>query len=223
MYLMSDVERSLQRRVKSFEIALEAETGGHLVLWDDFCGAAGHSLTTLCQWLGLTHEKTLSEDLAEPLNTQRLENLKRRRITITFALGRRSGVELLRSYLDELGLTNVQVLDPHELVAESSPVFTDASVIRDEAARDDLRVFLQTAARKALLPRLSRLDRPWSPDKLADRVLGYGNGCNLLVFYYNVPTVTLTALWVGANGDGGWRPLFPRREKADLAQHLSGQ
>ncbi|HKY34560.1 MAG TPA: HD domain-containing protein [Polyangiaceae bacterium] len=218
MYLMSDVDQALQRCVKSFEIALEAETNGHLVLWDDFCGAAGHSLTTLCQWLGLTHEKALSEHLAEQLNPARTESLKRRRITITFALGRRSGIESLRSYLTALSLDNVQVLDPYEFVPETIPVFAEGSVIADTAARDDLRLFLQTAARDALSPRLRRSHRAWSEDMLADRVLGYGNGANLLVFYYNVPTVTLTALWVGGEGDQGWRPLFPRREKPDLVK-----
>jgi hypothetical protein len=152
------------------------------------------------------------------LNTQRLESLKRRRITITFALGRRSGLDLLRSYLAELGLTNVQVLDPHEFVPETVPVLADASVIADEAARDDLRHFLESAARNALSPRLSRPHRAWSNETLADRLLGYGNGCNLLVFYYNVPTVTLTALWIAGEGNPGWRPLFPRREKADLGK-----
>jgi len=64
--------------------------------------------------------------------------------------------------------------------------------------------------RVALEPKRARERDPWDEEKLSRRLLGYGNGGHLIVFHYNVPTMTLTALWCEGPG---WKPLFPRREK----------
>jgi hypothetical protein len=52
------------------------------------------------------------------------------------------------------------------------------------------------------------------PERVAQRVLGYGNSAYLVAFPYNVPTATLTLLWSEGKADGiDWMPLLPRRKK----------
>ena len=51
-----------------------------------------------------------------------------------------------------------------------------------------------------------------------DRRLGYGNLCRLIITDYNIPTITITALWQsGEIGIGKkeftWKELVPRRKK----------
>lgn len=220
-YLMNDVEVDLRRPVAQLELALENHDGD-LLLWDDFCGAAGHAVTTLCQWLGITDERRmLDEHLADPLSPERLESFNQRRVIVGFAAARASGIANLRSFLSERRIENVEVLEPHEEVAETGELFPSASIISDTAAREDLRAFLAYAADKAFEPRRRREHRPWDAKKCSERLLGYGNGGHLLVFFYNVPSITLTPLWVKGENQGDWMPLFPRREKPDLATATS--
>ena len=102
------------------------------------------------------------------------------------------------------------MLDPHESLVERNRTFDSDEIIPNPEDRDSLRVFLEQRMRRALGPNLCREDRAWTEKKLSERLLGYGLEAHLLAFSYNVPTVTLTALW----GKGpGWAPLFPRREK----------
>ncbi|HEX7499090.1 MAG TPA: hypothetical protein VF524_02185, partial [Polyangia bacterium] len=55
------------------------------------------------------------------------------------------------------------------------------------------------------------------------RLLGYGNGAHLLVFFYNVPTVTLTALWAPEEASVLWKPLFRRRPKPALVEPVTSK
>jgi hypothetical protein len=48
----------------------------------------------------------------------------------------------------------------------------------------------------------------------SERALGYGNQAFLVLFPYNAPSQSLTALWATGDVDGApWSPLFPRRKK----------
>lgn len=208
-YLMNDIRPSLRRDVQQLELALESRRKGQILLWDDFCGAAGHTKTALIQWLRLK-DKALKERLARPLSRARAREFRDRQITITFSLGRRSGLDLLGAFLRKHELQNVRLLDPPEIVPDEEDLFSGPRVFGDAREREALRDFLRKRTTKILEPKLTRPRDRWPRSKLEDRLLGYSNTAKLLVFYYNVPTVTLTALW--EKGDG-WAPLFMRRPK----------
>ncbi len=62
----------------------------------------------------------------------------------------------------------------------------------------------------------------WTEERISDSFLGYGNSGQLIFGEYNVPTCTLTSLWMGGdiflNGKNfKWQPLVFRKEK-NLAQ-----
>ena len=208
-YLMNDIRPSLRRDVQQLELALESRRKGQILLWDDFCGAAGHTKTALIQWLRLKDE-ALRERLARPLSRSRAREFRDRQITIAFSLGRRSGLDLLRSFLRKHELHNVRLLEPPEIVSDKDDLFSGPRVFADAREREALQDFLRKRTTKILAPKLSRPRDRWPRSKLEDRLLGYSNTAKLLVFYYNVPTVTLTAVW--EKGDG-WSPLFMRRPK----------
>jgi hypothetical protein len=217
-YLMNDLPLADRRPVFPLELALEgdgpvpADCG--IMLWDDLCGQAGHAATTLTQWLKLELGPDdapiiLDESLVHPLNSAREEAFRARDISIAFALARPSGIAELRRFVTRHEL-DISVLDPHEALVEQNVLFDSDNVIASEEDRDHLRVFLEDRMRHELERNTARPQRPWTQEKLRQRLLGYGLESHLVVFSYNVPTVTLTALW--ATGPS-WRPLFPRREK----------
>lgn len=218
-YLMNDVAADLHRPVLPLELALDSDgpiaKNGPILLWDDFCGRAGHAATAIHQWLGLPRLEQdesllLSEKLVYRLTETRESAFRERDVKIAFALARPSGIIELREYVKRHALARVVVLDPEEVLAERNRAFNTNEIISSPDDRSDLRSFLEQRMRSALGPNLLRTDRAWSERKLNERLLGYGLEAHLLAFSYNVPTVTLTALWV--NGPG-WSPLFPRREK----------
>lgn len=209
-YLMNDVAPEWRRPVVQIEVALPRLKGGTILLWDEFCGEGSHSTTVLSQWLSLKDD-ALDEDLVDPLPADLADRFRNAPIHLVFALGRRSGLLNTKAFIEKHALKNVQVTDPTEIVPDNDSVFSGTAVLPDPAERAGLRKFLERAARSVHEPDVLRPLKPWSAKTVEERLLGYGNTAQLLVFYYNVPTVTLTALWKGV--PGGWEPLFPRRPK----------
>jgi HD superfamily phosphohydrolase len=219
-YLMNDLPSDARRPVLSLELALErggpaGDGNARIVLWDDFCGRAGHTATTLAQWLALPtlggdDEILLDEKLVSQLNAERAEAFRACDVTIAFALARPSGITKLREYATRHELSKVEVLDAEVALVETNRLLDSPHVVADDNDRSALRSFLEERMRTELAPNVVRAERAWTTKKLEERLLGYGGEAHLVVFSYNVPTVTLTALW--AEGPT-WRPLFPRRSK----------
>jgi deoxynucleoside triphosphate triphosphohydrolase SAMHD1 len=210
-YYMSDLPTDLRRPVMPLELALEASSPS-LLLWDDFCGNAGHSITTLAQWLGATDKVSdlvLDESLAIELNDARKKRLRSTKVRIGFAMAREVGIKKLKSGLSQLGLRKASVLKPTELVDAQEGLFArpNAPFLTD-AERAAFESYCKTRARDVFAA------KAWPADKLEQRLLGYGNEAHLFAFYYNVPTVTMSLLWAASER---WRPLFPRREKPAIS------
>lgn len=211
-YLMADIPAHLRRPVVPLELALEHPDEGVILLWDDFCGLGGHSKTALKQWLNLSAQDILKESLVRELSEERKEAFRKRKLKIVFALGMRSGLDILREFLTLHQLDNVTVTEPHHHVPEASDIFSTERIIQDKSARDELSGFLKDKAMRGFAANLTR-NNPWTQETLEKRLLGYGNGAHLLVFFYNVPTATLTSLWADGQPPSTWWPLFPRRSK----------
>jgi hypothetical protein len=208
---MNDVAEHLRRPVMQLELALDSDNpagaDAPLLLWDDFCGKSGHAVTALAQWLGLPGPP-LKEALVHRLSPEREEAFRKRRVFVTFALARPSGIAGMRAFLEK-NVPNVQVLECDH-VEERDRLFASDEIVADGSERDELRRFLEAKMRLAFAPKVGRAKDPWDEETLRTRLLGYGNEAHLLVFSYNVPTVTLTALWTEGPG---WKPLFSRRGK----------
>jgi hypothetical protein len=210
-YFMNDLPAELRLPVKPLELALESDHKS-LLLWDDLCGKGGHSITTLSQWLGKPVGKPtvlLNETLVAELSTERKERFHISRVTLGFALAYRTGIDNLREALRNAGMASAEILEPYEWVPEKDQLFSgeSPSVLSADEIKD-IVPFLRTISRTILK------EKGWEAEKLEDRLLGYGNSAKLLVFFYNVPTITLTPLWFEPKASGArWVPLFSRREK----------
>ena len=110
----------------------------------------------------------------------------------------------------EQGLKNADVLEPFREVGAVDDTFSAGGAVGNDEPGQQLKKFFEDVSRRLHQPKMARPDDPWKREKVEDRLLGYGNTAQRLVFYYNVPTVTLTPLWLAGEG---WKPLFRRREK----------
>jgi HD superfamily phosphohydrolase len=210
-YLMNDLPENERAEVLSIEAALQRHPSRQIMLWDDFCGSGRHTRTVLAQWLELPDDS--DEDLVSPLPDDLKNKFRQRPIGLTFAAGMTKGRDFVREFCDNYDLTRLMTWPPFQDVPAIDPVFETASVIPDAGERADLKAFLQDTARRIYEPRLTREQKPWSREKIESRLLGFDNACQRIVFFYNVPTVTITALWEQAQNEDEWRPLFRRRTK----------
>jgi HD superfamily phosphohydrolase len=214
-YLMHDLPDRLRRPVDQLELALEQKPK-RILAWDDFCSAGGHCKTVLAQWLGFG-DAPLLENLVRPLSPARRDAFLSTRVDLQFAMAQQAGLDAVTRYLAVHEMTNIGLGQPCEMLADDRGAFSRPGVFRNDEEKTELMAFLRRKMRAALESRTHREVQPWSEEKLVSRLLGYGNLAHLLVFFYNVPTVTLTALWAEGAEAGRWWPLFPRRGKAAAA------
>lgn len=215
-YLMGDLEHGEQREVTQLEIALDRPDLQRIVMWDDFCGRGGHTITALAQWLDeeeKVSDSILKERLAYPLDEKRKTKLRETPISLAFAVATEEGLDRVRKALDALDLGAIEVLDPSELLPTTDGLAGDEAVFASEAEQKDFYEFMNARARDVHRPKTERMDDPWPEKRVDERLRGYGNTAARIVFFYNVPTMTLTLLWDGVEGERPWRPLLRRRGK----------
>lgn len=190
--------------------AEELQGGNDVVFYDDNVGSAGQSKTVLQQWLGVEQGFwEVDESHVQPLPKEKVQILKNSRIRFLFATGHRRGLEKL--------ITTARILfendkiDGHIVVPQDVSCFQPAAGIfgSRSLAQRALETF-RVAGERALADKREA----WGEEKTQSRLLGYGNHGGLNVFYYNVPTTTVTALWRSSKTPrASWMGLFPRRPR----------
>ncbi len=211
-YLWDDVKAKLQRDFRIIAAGSDIKDDIPLVIYDDNVGSGGQAGAILSQWFGVVDSGSdLDEKHVAALPEPVKEKLSQIPVLLVFATGFRSGLDKIIARAKALTQNpNIAglIIDPGDLSCfrPASRVFTEpqeANRARDAFSRAG-KIAIQQKA----------LEKSWSPEKIADRILGYGNSGGLTVFYYNVPTTTITALWSTSRSRGGdWTALFPRRPR----------
>jgi hypothetical protein len=186
------------------------QEGSAIVFYDDNVGSAGQSKTVLQQWLGVERGSwKVDEEHVQPLLKEKVQILKNSRIRFLFATGRRLGLESLVETARQL-FENDNI-DGHIVIPQDVSCFQPASgVFGSRSLAQKAQEAFRVAGEKALADKREA----WGEEKTRSRLLGYGNHGGLNVFYYNVPTTTITALWKSADIPGAsWMGLFPRRPR----------
>lgn len=211
-YLWDDVRARVSCDFRVIASPSEIDSSLPMVIYDDNVGSGGQAGTVFSQWFNITNpDSDVEEKHAEPLAPEQIRKLRNVPIFLVFATGFRKGLARIQDRLRELtGNQDISglIIDPADLSCfrPASRVFSEP----DQAER--ARAAFASAGRIAL--REKALDKCWSSPKIDDRVLGYGNAGGLTVFYYNVPTTTVTALWsTSQSEDSKWKALFPRRPR----------
>lgn len=209
-YLWPDVQAKLPKfSLEILDSAQQIKKEIPLILFDDNIGCGGQSITVLMQWFGISEDKWLvDEKHVDPLSSDVISNFKSCPIIYLFATGQNSGKLNLVNFSRKLLKLDV---DSYIVAPEDISCFRMASKIFDNETSLNRA---KTAFEKAGLKALEDKSIVWGEEKTKDRLLGYGNAGRLTVFYYNVPTTTVTALWKKcAYNEKFWNALFSRRER----------
>ncbi len=206
-YLSLDLERVFPRTM-SLEDAMASGSAKSIVLLDDFTATGSQTLDILGNWFD--DDRLKQERLQEarlPFGEPERTFLRSRPVGLVFVAGWEAGLERIRCATRELGL-DARVFA--HLTDEAIPfAFEGALGGQDPEALSAFKKKCRQVG-KALLASNEKDAR-----KQGERALGYGNRGMLLASRFNVPTQTLTCIWMDGKYEGvDWHALVRRRPKA---------
>jgi len=197
---------------------LDVETD-HIVLFDDNANSGLQALNIVADWLGetLPDDVDLKERHVPPLGTEAKDRLRKTPISLVFAVGTEGADRRVKDKLAKyLGIDrrNVRVRLRLEL-RDTEKIFSGPESKFQHENKKRLRDFLRQVGERLML------SEGKSADAARDRALGYGGAEALIVFPYNVPTMTIPALWCSAEvGGKQWIPLVERRRRLKVGDRI---
>jgi hypothetical protein len=213
-YLIPDVRLLVPERTINVVSSVNDLTApGDIIFFDDISASGKQGTTALKQLFGAPLDgDDVEEEVIKKAKESSLDILRKSNVTFMFITGHRDGaqhvVEEARVLLNHSNVSS-RVIVPSEFgcFQPAAKVFVDP-----EGARRAESIFSEKGTRA-----LQDKKPAWTDEKIASRALGYGGKAGLIVFYYNVPSMTLTALWKECGlTDHRWMGLFIRRTAASV-------
>lgn len=191
---------------------LKSDSNEPLIFVDDFIGSGSQASDILAAWFG--RDDLRKKDLEEsrrPLSPDMLAKLRKSKIAFLFVAAWSDGIKALQKILVQLDLQ--AVIYCH--IDEKQIPFAKTSLLKAGCGESKIDGFLSRCEEiGAELIRSKPRVEPLEEAKVLERALGYGRKAMLLASPVNVPTQTLTAIWMEGKVDGTlWKPLLPRRQK----------
>lgn len=156
-------------------------------------------------------ERTLSEVHVKELSSDMKEKLCKSRVFFSFIFFNKENEEKFISRLKDLGITDVQLL-AYEAFPEG---YFKRSDVKDRDAWEITKKYFEAAGKMLIREKAFKngvQKTNWDDKRIQTSILGYDDAQRLIVFPWNTPTYTLTALWMGSKNNN-WYPLFQRIDK----------
>lgn len=195
-----DVERALNR----------TNNGVPLCLIDDASFSGTQLMNILGDLLGTRERKPHHTKYCDPLSHP--SHLLERPIRICLAMATDKAMAELDKGLKDMGFKDYQIRACDIEVMRHRPFGPSMSYIWNtpDEQREVREMFFEIG-KDILRERAER--KKWSEGRTEASALGFGGDERLIVYQYNVPKSTLTALWErGMYRDNEWKPLFPADE-----------
>ncbi|WP_448649002.1 phosphoribosyltransferase-like protein [Pseudomonas corrugata] len=186
--------------------------GRPLIILDDFIGSGGQATDILAAWFKRTD---LRKDLGEQrdaLTPKIATCLKESKIAFVFVSGWDQGIQAIRDVTQKLELSALVFCN----LEERDIPFAQQSLLKAKVPVPVIDSFLLRCQEiGADLVRSEPGKEQLSDEKVLERSLGYGGKAMLMASFVNVPTQTLTAIWMSGKADNvPWSPLLRRRKKS---------
>jgi deoxynucleoside triphosphate triphosphohydrolase SAMHD1 len=197
-----------KERIRLLDDATVADAK-RIVFFDDNVNTGKQVINVFAQWLDvkLPANVDLREAHVWPLSPQSQARLRSIPIVLVFAVGTEGADRAVETlFTEHLNMTNVQVRIGKQLLARRK-VFSGPDAPFQDERRIELRNFVTQKGVELLQARGK------TREEADRRCLGYGGAEAMVLFPYNVPTMTVTCLWLGGDGESNWLPLIERRRR----------
>ena len=147
------------------------------------------------------------------------EKFKRMPIYIAYIVGNENATAKVKSVLSKLGFNPDNIhISVHEVLQTKAKIFSGSDSIFNHVQKKELRDFLSQIGAKLLKAENK------NAEKVESCKLGYANAEAMVLFPYNIPTMTITALWCRGDIDGTpWIPLAERRRRGGRGSKYVGE
>lgn len=210
-YYSRDLNSTYFERVGSLDDYFKLGEQKPLIFIDDFIGSGSQATDILAAWFD---RQDLRKDLGEQrdqLAPEARERLIAASIGFVFISGWEAGIDAIHRIAEAIGL-DAKI---HCHLREGSLPFAREVLLKKDFSEQKVTDFLNHCEKIGVdLVRSETRAKPLDADKVQARALGYGGRAMLLASPVNVPTQTLTAMWMAGTADEvAWTPLLLRRKK----------
>jgi deoxynucleoside triphosphate triphosphohydrolase SAMHD1 len=128
---------------------------------------------------------------------------------VVYTLGNESAIGKVKEILSLIGFSPENIhISIHLPFSEKDRIFSGAESKFNHTNKKELKDFFCEVGEKLLTAENK------SATKIESCRLGYANAEAMVIFPYNIPTMTVTALWCKGSVDGiPWIPLAERRRR----------
>ncbi len=210
-------------------IRLNSNEKPNIIFMDDFINSGGQFASIISQWF----QPQLNDNTRISLNRKEIETIKNCELYFFFQKGmergRIKGEEVFKKYELKANIRTITQYDDNIGIFGSKDTLERIRQGVDGGVGEEIFSNYKCSEITQLLSiceeigeKLLKINKPnWknkNKNLYKERSLGYGNSAQLDITQNNIPTSTLTCLWLGGefNYKGktiNWKPLFQRREK----------
>jgi HD superfamily phosphohydrolase len=186
-----------------------------LVVYDDNINSGKQLLNIFAELLSqkdkLPSNIRLNEKHISSLSTQEsMTKLLNMPIYFVYIIGTAGVENKVKKQLHEFlkfHSTNIHI-SINKILTEEARIFSGKDLVFNHEKKKEFKEFLEEKGRKLLLAEGRQFE------KAEAGKLGYAGAEAMVLFPYNIPTMTITALWCKGEGDGiPWIPLAERRRR----------
>lgn len=219
-YYFNDLNEVNPMRIKSSLQDILKERGKYeaIVFFDDGAYSGKQVISIFQEYMGIPiKERETQESHVKKLTGKEKEKLKQQKIILLYICFNREKEKEILTRLKELGLENVEIKFAFDMTEK---VFSEHSrVFKNQNQKQIVQNYFSEIGGEILKTAKSdedgKLKEKWTQKRIEEGKLGYNDAQQLVVLKSNVPTYTLTPIWL----DGGkymqreWIPLFDRTDK----------
>ena len=201
-------------RMMSLNEALSYKFDGY-VFYDDNANTGLQAVNIVAAWLGITlpSDWQLKEEHGVKLPEELRAELLKKPIGFAYSVATEGAREKLFEFLPKL--TGV---DPKNVACEVSQILhRDRAIFSGKNSKfqhpklNELRDFIRSVAIDIIFESENK-----DKEEAEKKALGYSGAEAMVVFPYNCPTMTVTALWIKGKRHGlEWIPLIERARRTD--------
>lgn len=219
-YYLNDLNEVNPMRIKSSlqEILKEKGKNEAIVFFDDGAYSGKQVISIFQEYMGIPiKDRETQESHVKKLTIKEQEKLKNQKLILLYICFNREKEKDILTRLKELGIENVEIKFGFDMTEKA---FSNHSeVFKNQKQKEIVQNYFSEIGREILKTAKSgedgKLKEKWTQKRIEEGKLGYNDAQQLVVLKSNVPTYTLTPIWL----DGGkykqreWIPLFDRTDK----------
>lgn len=206
-------QAEIQYRVKRIDELTEKDVKPVMLFIEDAFSSATQIMSMFEEIMGIDiSERQTQETHGVELPEEVKNKLKNSKLFFSFIFYNQENEQKFKHRLSELGLSDVQLVPYKEFPVGYFKQDNETDVEVAELTKKYFEKAGLFLLKEKAFDANGEYKPNWNETRVMNSLLGYNNAQQLIVFPWNTPTYTLTALWLSSRKEK-WFPLFQRIDK----------